>query len=95
MESYGLTATAVTAVSDTGTPITLSLADVPEQSANSSADTAAADIRAHALCTCLIDLESLMNFIMNWLRCTYNASVQYSVYASTYMYVLTHRDILM
>ena len=49
MESYGLTATAVTAVSDAGTPITLSLADVPEQSGDSTANTAEADIRARTL----------------------------------------------
>ena len=49
MESYGLTATAVTAVSDAGTPITLSLADVPDRSADSTANAAEADIRARTL----------------------------------------------
>lgn len=87
MESYGLTATAVTAVSDAGTPITLSLADVP---ADSTANTVEADIRARTLY--LLDRFGVSDEFYHEL-----AQVRICAVASTYMYmyVLTHRDIRM
>ena len=64
MKSYGLTPTAVTAIADMGTPITINLLDAPGPSPLSAAATSHEDKTASTLYL----LESRMGFIMRWLR---------------------------